>query len=161
MPRDMQKLTEDLWTLDVEIEACHARADGRPPPELRRRRGASAAAIAALEKRLARPLPPSLRTFLETSNGMTLHHEYLKVLGSSSAIGGKELRKHMEGWCTRMRAPLPRGTVIGWDPYANSLLLLDTHAKPRARGSARRRHAEAPPSRRGEVHDAAAERLEQ
>ncbi len=128
-------LMEEFWALNVKVGQLQKAATEFQPREVPKRpRAATPKEIAALEKKLAVTLPPSFKAFLLASNGAAVAHANIQALGSTTELKGPALAAHMERWQHRTRHALPKGTVIGWNPYANSLLILDTHLKPKAGG---------------------------
>jgi hypothetical protein len=132
---DFAELMETFWSLNVQVGKLRRDAVEFSPPELPvRPPPATAKELAALEKRMGVPVPPSYKALLLAGNGGRVAHECIQAFGSTTEIAGPAVATHMEGWHHRTREPMPKGTVIGWNLYANSLLLLDTHLKPKANG---------------------------
>lgn len=126
-----RQLAEELCDLTTRVAQLDARVQGLPAPRQKKRRGATPQALAALEKSLPFKLPPSVREFLSVTNGLEWNGEHLKVIASTSCLGGPVVEKHLKEWTLRTRGARPKGTVVGWNPFANALLTLETHLKPK------------------------------
>jgi hypothetical protein len=98
--------------------------------------GASASAIAAVEQRISRPLPPSYREFLALHDGWPRFFEGASLLGSAN-LGERTYDEIARATFEAAEAPAPHGAgsaraprsavvPFGIDPQGTTLFAFDT-----------------------------------